>query len=111
MVVDIFPFLNYMPSVLRLLFGNAFAKSKQQWRESGRRLHDAPFLHALKGLVGPGFFLHLRGFEALPQAEGNVQPSFVSHALEDIKSSNDTEAQQSMIKDVAGVVIIGWFGV
>ncbi|PPQ99996.1 hypothetical protein CVT26_009278 [Gymnopilus dilepis] len=90
MVVDIFPFLNYMPSVLRLLFGNAFAKSKQQWRESGRRLHDAPFLHALKGL-----------------AEGNVQPSFVSHALEDIKSSNDTEAQQSMIKDVAGVVIIG----
>ncbi|KAF8912053.1 cytochrome P450 [Gymnopilus junonius] len=90
MVVDIFPFLLRMPFLLFLLFGSTFSKSRKEWKEIGNRFRDDPFHHAQRLM-----------------REGTAEPSFISDALENVRLSEDENAQHAIIKDVAGIVIIG----
>jgi len=82
-LVDYLPLLKYVPSFLP---GASFKKEAAKWRKATRAMIDRPF-QMVKDCI----------------REGNVKPSFTSRELESWHQTGGNPAQETLIKNVAGI--------
>ncbi|KIJ60731.1 hypothetical protein HYDPIDRAFT_98167 [Hydnomerulius pinastri MD-312] len=82
-LVDIFPWLKYVPAWVP---GAGFQKKAAAWKKSVLEMRDAPFEAVQSAL-----------------AAGTASPCFVSHLINDLNSKENLEDQVEIIKGCAGL--------
>ncbi|KAF9480937.1 cytochrome P450 [Pholiota conissans] len=87
-ILDSMPWM--LPIVSSVLSIPPFNKTPAQWKELATQFRDEPFLEAKRQAVS-----------------GETVDGFVPRSLEDIDPSRDMNEQETLIKDIAGVVFIG----
>jgi len=87
LLMDLIPILKYIPEFMP---GADFKKQARIGRKIVENFRERPYLASVEAI-----------------ASGQAQPSFTPMALGDVDENSDTDHQQEVIKDVAGMIFAG----
>ncbi|KAF7979326.1 hypothetical protein HWV62_42735 [Athelia sp. TMB] len=102
-MVDIFPFLRYVPAWVP---GAGFQTQARVWKKDTDTLFNAPF-DAVKAAMVSGYWIAaVMTADGRAQADGTSGPSFCMRSLQDIEGAADLKAEEHHIQSAAAGMYI-----
>lgn len=90
--------------------GAGFQKVASRWKQVANDMRELPYAVLKRNYVSIKPELNKRIIDNIQrshQAAGNARLSFGSQCLQDMDTNDDTESQESIIRDTAGAMYLG----